>query len=925
MSDPTRARLFGREPELAILRALLDEPSERGSALVVRGDAGSGKSALLVEAGRHAEETGKIVLRATGVESEARMPFAGLHQLLRPVLGGIDDLPVGQRQALLDAFGSTSGRSQVFIVALATLNLLGDLASRQQVAALVDDAQWLDDSTLEVLRFTARRLESDPITLVISCRDGFESSLALSEAHEIELRGLDDEAAANLLDARVPKLSQRARQQVMELAAGNPLALVELPSVLETTPLEPGIDWLPLTSRLERAFAIRMRDLPRASQSLLFVLALDDRPSISEILTAAATLVDPPPTLDDLAPAESERLVWTDGRTVRFRHPLMRSAVREAAGTAQRHAVHSALADVLRDQPERSVWHRAACAAGPDESIAAQLEATAAHLRQHHETAAATRALARAAELSASEAGRGARLIAAAELALELGRNEEVFGLLDRADPLDLDVRTRHTLRWLREALAEASGTGTVGSMVAVAEELAAAGEKRLAFHALFTAAVRCYMFKVDDSIPATVTRVADQLSLPADDPGLAAIYALATPSQRGQRVLATAGGRTPEQIVRTSPDADAAADALHLYALALTSLAEFRNGVVFQDAAISRLRAQGRLGLLARALGSHSVTRLVLDDWRLASQAAEECLRLTGYVRGSPGAATDGERVLNTGFALLVLGIVEANRGQSNLAERLVDEAVQVMGWVGSSFGLAGIQAARASLALAAGRPAEAFQYAFRIFDQNDSACHWAVSRWSTVLRDLADAALASGNAQTTEALLAPLDRTTISDESRATLAYVDAVLADREVEERFRQALAHAPASVYFQARLHLAFGLWLRRERRQTEARRYLRSAVDGFEAMGAVPWAERARHELRASGETVRQRAPERREDLSPQETQIAHLAADGLTNREIGERLFLSHRTIGSHLYRTFPKLGIRSRSELAAALKQMPA
>ena len=760
---------------------------------------------------------------------------------------------------------------------------------------------------------------------MISCRDGFESSLALSEAHEIELRGLDDEAAANLLDARFPKLSQRARQQVLELAAGNPLALVELPPVLEKTPLEPGMDWLPLTSRLERAFAVRMRDLPTTTQWLLFVLAVDDRPSISEILTAAAQLVDPPPTLDDLAPAESERLVWTDGRTVRFRHPLMRSAVREAASTAQRHAVHSALADVLRDEPERSVWHRAACATGPDEPIAAQLEATASHIRQHHETAAAITALARAAELSASKARRGARLVAAAELALELGRNEEVVDLLDRAEPLDLDVRTRHSIRWLREALAEASGTGTVESMVAVAEQLAAEGEQRLALHALFTAAVRCYMFKVDESIPAMVTRVADQLSLPADDPSLAAIYALATPSVRSQRVLATAEGRTPEQIVRTSPDADAAADALHLYALALTSLAEFRIGVGFQEAAIAGLRAQGRLGVLARALGSHSVTRLVLGDWRLASQAADECLRLTGYVRGSPGAATGGERVLNAGFALLVLGIVEANRGQGNLAEQLVDEAIQVMGWVGTSFGLAGIQAARASLALAAGRPAEAFQHAFRIFDPDDAACHWGVSRWSTVLRDLADAALASGNAQTAVALLAPLDRTTSSDESRGTLAYVDAVLADRDVEERFRQALAHAPASVYFQARLHLAFGLWLRRERRRTEARTYLRSAIDGFEAMGAVPWAERARQELRASGETVRRRAPDRRDDLSPQEMQIAQLAAEGLTNREIGERLFLSHRTIGSHLYRIFPKLGIRSRSELAAALKQMPA
>jgi hypothetical protein len=222
-----------------------------------------------------------------------------------------------------------------------------------------------------------------------------------------------------------------------------------------------------------------------AARSLVFTLAFDDRPSVSEILAAASKLVDGPATLADLAPAETERLLWTDGQTVRFRHPLMRSAVRETASTAQRHAVHAALADVLSDQPERSVWHRAACATGPDESIAAQLEATASHIRQHHETAAAITALARAAELSPSEAPKAARLVAAAELALELGSNEVVVGLLDRAEPLDLDVTTRHSMLWLREALAEASGTGRVESMVAVAEQLAAEGEERLALHAL--------------------------------------------------------------------------------------------------------------------------------------------------------------------------------------------------------------------------------------------------------------------------------------------------------------------------------------------------------------------------------------------------------------------------------------------------------
>jgi hypothetical protein len=286
------------------------------------------------------------------------MPVAALHQLLRPVLGEIDGLPDGQRQALLDAFGATSDRSEVFLVALATLNLLSDLAARQPVAALVDDAHWLDAPTLEVLRFTARRLDADPIILLLSCRSGFVLSIA--EAREIELEGLDDESAAELLDERSPTLNKRARQQVLELAAGNPLALVELPPVLETGPLETGTDWLPLTSRLEGAFAVRMLDLPAPTQWLLFVLALDDRPSMSEVLAATSKLVDRPATLEDLAPAEADRLVWTDGRTVRFRHPLMRSAMRQAATTAQRHDVHSALAEVLSRCHHRAIARRRA-------------------------------------------------------------------------------------------------------------------------------------------------------------------------------------------------------------------------------------------------------------------------------------------------------------------------------------------------------------------------------------------------------------------------------------------------------------------------------------------------------------------------------------------------------------------------------------
>jgi ATP/maltotriose-dependent transcriptional regulator MalT len=458
--------------------------------------------------------------------------------------------------------------------------------------------------------------------------------------------------------------------------------------------------------------------------------------------------------------------------------------------------------------------------------------------------------------------------------------------------------------------------------MVDVADQLTAEGDIRLALRALFTAAVRCYMFKTDPADAEAIAAAAERLELPADDPRVAAIRALATPSSRAAAVISSLQAITPAHVLATIPDATAGTEAVHLYALALTCLGEFRLGVEFQDAAIAGFRAQGRLGLLARALGSHAVVRLALADWRRATQAADECLRLSGYVVGSPDTATDGERVLNCGTCLLVLGVAAANRGQADTAEQLIDESVRVQGGIGSNYTLALIAAGRASLSLAAGRPAEAFEHARRIYDSNDAAHHVAVTSWAPVVRDLADAALASGNAQTAVGVLEPLERFSGTNERCGTVAYADAVLSGEDFEQRYQTAFGLAPPSVFFHSRLQLAYGTRLRRERRSIDARAQLRAAADGFEAVGAATWSARAREELRASGETIRHHAPDRRDELSPQELQIAQLAAEGLSNRQIAARLFVSHRTVGSHLYRLFPKLGISSRWELATALRE---
>jgi ATP/maltotriose-dependent transcriptional regulator MalT len=417
------------------------------------------------------------------------------------------------------------------------------------------------------------------------------------------------------------------------------------------------------------------------------------------------------------------------------------------------------------------------------------------------------------------------------------------------------------------------------------------------------------------------VCAAAERLPASEQDPRLLIVLALAAPAENSSRVVAALQSVAPDRL----PDEAVGGDptlALHLYALAVTAVAEFEIGVPFQDAAIVGLRGDGRLGLLCRALASHGYGRLVTDDWRRAEQAAAECLELTGYVLGAD-QTVESVDVLNVGACLGVLGTVAANRGDVGVAEALIEEAVRIEGAAGGSFCSAQIEASRAALALSTGRALEAFQHASRLFDPADPACHWGVSRWRTVLRDLADAAALSGNAAGARRLVAEvLERATGTDEFLGTTAHVDAVLAEDDIESRFRHAQEVLGGGAYSRARLDLAFGAWLRRARRPSDARPHLRAAVDGFEAMSAITWAERARQELRASGETLRSRGPDRRDDLSPQEMQIAQLAAEGLTNREIAERLFLSHRTVGAHLYRIFPKLGITSRTELRDILSE---
>ena len=849
-----------------------------------------------------------LVLRTTGHQSEAQMPFAGLHQLLVPILPQISELPAAQHDALMGAFGSARDAPDLFLIALATLSLLSDIGARTSLLLLADDARWLDSPSRQVLSFIACRLESDPIVLLMSIRDG---DVDRSDLPELRLEGLDQDAAEALLDSQAADLPVAVRRRLLAEADGNPLALLELPIAWRQRGDDVSLlDDLPLTERLEQAFAARIDELPALTRAMLLIAALNDEDSLSEMLQATAILTHAETTLPDLAPAEAAQLIDLDEHGLRFRHPLIRSAIPQMAGLAQRHAAHAALAQTLVDQPDRGVWHAAASTVGPDEDVAARLEATALRAQRRSAPSVAIPALRRAVQLTDDPGQRGKRLLAAAELASELARHDEVGELLNELEPLELPARERHKMVWFREFLADVSGGGSVRSMVDCARLLIDDGEEQFALNALLTAALKCHWLSADEATRESVVSAADELALAADDPRLLGIYALATPSKRGEIVIDLTSRITPADLLRQMPDDAKAFEAMRLYAMALTTVPDNERTRDFKEAAIGGLRQQGRLARLSLTLGAQSIMAVALADWRLAERAGEEAIRL----------ARETRQPRHEGAAQLALAAVAATRGDFSDADTITLAAERTLAPFRPRWPFPLIEVVRATTALARGSYTEAFDRCSRIFDPSDISHHWQTSHWALTLMDLADAAVHSSNVEPARAIVRSLKGPDNSLEFRWGTSYAAAVLADGDADALFTSAFSSAPASEYAHARLHLAYGTRLRRQRRISDSRRHLRTALEGFDVLGATPWYERAHQELRASGETSRRRAPETRDDLSPQEIQIALLAAEGLTNREIGAKLFVSHRTVGSHLYHIFPKLSITSRSELRGAM-----
>ncbi len=913
VSSPPDAtgELIGRDDEIARVDVLLDRVRDRGGTLVIRGEAGIGKSSLVDRARGRASSLGARTLATVGVESESELAFAGLHQLLAPIASRIEGLADPQRQALDGAFGVDDRvEPDPFRVALAAYRLISDAADSSPLLLIADDAQWLDRSSVDALSFIGRRLENEPVAFIACVRDGFSTALEEAGLPTLELGRLAAPDSENLLDRVASGLSPDVRGRVLAEAAGNPLGLVELARAASEA-RDPVELLLPaqaaLTGRLERAFGARLHGLGEDTRQMLLAAALDGRASIEELLSAATRVCGNDVALSALDGAAERGVAQAHGSEVRFRHPLIRSAVVCAAPPAQRLAMYEALAAVVRD-PERRLWHRAACAVGHDDEVAAALEEHAKVVRRRGAVMVAAAALERAAMLTADPRRKGDRLVRAAELVYDLGHIDLVSRLLREAESTEVGPLDATRVAWLQQMISGDVWVekGAARTFVTIADRLLAGGDPDGAMRSLVPIAHRCWWTRSRDRTRRYVVDAAERIGFPDDDPRLLAVIALANPELTAPSVRRRVGRLQAQEI--TDPVAT-------MYVgIAAEKAGDFAAGSRFLARAVERLRSQSRLGMLTQALVHYAWAATYAGDWEAAEGAGAEAAILARDTR-QPQFGLTGQ---------LVGALAAALRGRETDLDAMLSGPERALAAINGGPLLAPAHLARGAAALSEGRHDDAFRALWPVFDEDDPAYH-RFMRWPVVL-DLVEAGGRGEHAAQVARVMGELEEIARRSEPpilRAGLVCARPLVSDDDhAEALFVAALGEASEGYPFlRARTLFSFGRWLRRHRRSADSRAPLRDAINLFDALGATRWSERARQELRATGEKIGPRTPDARDRLTAQELQIAELAADGLSNREIGERLFLSHRTIGSHLYRIFPKLGITARVQLRAALE----
>jgi DNA-binding CsgD family transcriptional regulator len=906
------ASLVGREEDLSRLRELVAPPYAESRVLLLLGDPGVGKTVLLAEAVREARLAGMRVLAAAGRESEQDLAFAGLHQLLRPVLDRVAGLPARQAEALRGAFALSEDPvpPDALLTGIAVLTLLSGLSDDGPLLVAADDAQWLDRASLDALAFAARRLESEQLVLLVGARGSVPPPGFERDFPQLLLPPLSLPDAGRLLDRQPHPPRGRPREQVLAQAAGNPLALIELSKMIAADP-GAGRRWaaepLPLTGQLTATMTARYAALPGPARAALLLAAAADSPD----LTAAAV---PGLFAGALAPAEAAGLIRLDLPGPQFTHPLARSAIYHAAPFAERAAAHLQVADALRDQPDRYAWHLAAAALEPDEHVASLLEDSAAQAQRRGGAAAAARALERAAELSPSERDKARRLLAAADLALPAGQADWVRELAGNvltltSDP-DLRIAARLDIGW--SLLWSNRNADALETLISVAAD-ASPRRPALAWEATGMAATVAHQTGIPEAC-AKARAALDAL----DALGGPVPSAENWPASRADehRIWIKActdpfGGRAETvpylQRIAGGPLSDLGKVGGAAWILDETELA-----VRVLREALSRLRAPGVRGASGGVLWALEWACIDSGRWDDALAAAREASDIA--------AAYKMETV--AGSADLATATVAAMRGDHERVAPLLARvlaAVDVAEYRGFA---ARARHAAGLAALAQGNYVTAYAQLSQLFAADGTPLHHHFSYLA-----IADLAAAAARAER------HLEARTLLERA---LAHVDPAPGPRleQLAARARGLLAEpADAEPYFaapladpagntwpfeRAQLQLDYGEWLRRQRRINDAKPVLGAALETFRRLGAAPWTRRAEAELRACGVTAQTppAAPGALAGLTAQQREIVILAGRGLTNGEIADRLFLSPRTVASHLYRSYPKLGIASRHQL---------
>lgn len=913
--------LFGRDAELARLAAFLDG----GAAVLLEGEPGVGKSALLTATADRAEARGMRVLRASGSEFEADIGYAALNQLLLPLYDRLPRLAADQREALTVALGFGAGAPpEVLLVCNAALALIGAVAAEQAVALFVDDIQWIDRASAVVLSFLTRRLPGTRAGLLVTARTGAGSLVRRADMTAMVIEPLAPEAARELVDAAFPRLRPSVRRALLELAQGNPLALMELPSTLTDSahrlPDRDAPALVPLNERLHELFAGRIAALPDPTREALLLATFEGTGS----LRVLRTMLDTGAGLACLAAAERGQLVRVDDDAARivFRHPLIRSSIVAMSTHEERRGAHVRLAAALPADRERRAWHLAHAADGPDEAVAELLEATAHRTMLRGDAFGAVTALIRAADLSPANADRGRRLAEAAYIGAEAGGTGDAARrlLTDAQSAAPDPTGALHAANAAAFLMLNGDGDGDVDTahrLLAGAIETGDHGYRAddpALIEAMHTLLLLCWYggaprywepyFRALHSLRPAPPPILALISRTFPDP----VRTAATALESAEAILATLPEETdPTRIMR-----------IGTASVYLDRLADSRQPSW-------RIVHQGRDGGPPRRhLGA--LMHLCLDDY------------LTGRWDEAEQLAGEGRTVCDSaGFPFFAWyfqyhrALMAAGRGRFEQAHELADEITRWALPRGVAAAAIFARHPRVLAALGGGDFESAFHHAAAMSPPGVLASHIPHCTW--VMFDLVEAAVRTGRLGEARAHVAAMraaDVAALSPRMALLAAGAEALTSDDPDVLTGLEARLAAPDIDRWQfdsSRIRLVLGERLRRASEVTRARTHLIAARDGFAAMGAQPWLERARNELRATGyrQGVATSVTAMLANLTDQEALIARLAARGLTNKQIGAQLYLSHRTVGAHLYRIYPKLGVSSRAGLADALARQPA